>query len=337
MTGFPLFPEPASTIANGVDRLFLVMIGISGFFAVLIFGLILYFAVRYRRRGDRPRTPPAPSRALGLEALWSLGPLALLMGIFVLGATVYFDDSQVPPGAMDIYVVGKQWMWKIQHPEGRREINELHIPVGRPVELILASEDVIHSFFVPAFRVKHDVVPGRFQSLWFEATETGEYHLFCAEYCGTGHSRMIGRVVVMEPNDFQRWLESGDPPDEAADAIDASFDPSEAAEFVADDTPSAVEGERLFADFECRGCHVEEDRGPDLAGRFGRTVTLESGATARFDEAYFRRALLDPGGELVAGYSPSMPTYQGELTEWQILRLMSYVEGMTPSRVYETQ
>ena len=204
MMGFPLFPEVASTIAASVDRLYFFLIGVTVLFSVSIFLCILYFAVKYRRRPGR--TAEQVSGGLGLEIAWTVVPFLITLVMFTWGSTLYIANSRVPDQAMDIYVVGRQWMWKIQHPSGRREINELHVPVGQAVKLTLASQDVIHSFFIPAFRVKQDVLPGRYVTMWFQPTRAGEYHLFCAEYCGTSHSGMIGRVVAMEPDDFQKWL-----------------------------------------------------------------------------------------------------------------------------------
>jgi cytochrome c oxidase subunit 2 len=209
---------------------------------------------------------------------------------------------------MEIAVVGRQWMWKIQHPSGRREINELHVPVGAPVKLRIASQDVIHSFYIPAFRVKMDAVPGRYTQLWFEATKPGEYHLFCAEYCGTEHSRMIGKVVVMEPDQFQNWLGG-----------------------VTEETPVEA-GERLFAEFNCANCHTggTRQRGPHLGGLFGKPVRLADGRTVTFDETYIRESIINPNAKIVAGYAPVMPTYRGQLSEEQLLQLVAYIRSLTP-------
>jgi cytochrome c oxidase subunit 2 len=211
---------------------------------------------------------------------------------------------------MDVYVVGRQWMWKVQHPGGRREINELHVPVGQPVKLTMASQDVIHSFYIPAFRLKKDVVPGTYSTMWFEATRPGDYHLFCAEYCGTEHSGMIGRVVVMEPYDFQQWL-SG--------AAEAS--PVEA-------------GEKLFTEFNCGDCHAsgQRQRGPQLGGLFGTQVLLAGGQSVLFDESYIRESILDPNAKVAAGYQPVMPTFRGQISEEQIIQLMMNIKSLTPEK-----
>jgi cytochrome c oxidase subunit 2 len=221
---------------------------------------------------------------------------------------VFFDLYRVPAGAMEIFVVGKQWMWKVQHADGQREINELHVPIGRPVKLVMGSEDVIHSFFIPAFRVKADVIPGRYNVLWFEATRPGTYHLFCAEYCGTKHSGMIGSVVAMSPADFQAWLAGG----------------------AASDSPVAA-GEKLFGSLACNTCHLQnqQGRGPVLTNLFGSTVELQTGATVVADEAYIRESIVNPQAKVVAGFVPVMPTFQGLVTEEQLLQLIAYVKSLS--------
>ncbi|HET8648385.1 MAG TPA: cytochrome c oxidase subunit II, partial [Vicinamibacteria bacterium] len=206
--GLPLFPEQASTMAGRVDALFWFLVALSTFFSVLIFTAVIVFAVRFRRRSESER-PAAILGSVALELVWTLVPLVIVLITFFWSADVFFSINRVPPDAMEVYVVGKRWMWKAQHLTGQREINELHVPVGKPVRVTLTSEDVIHSFFVPAFRVKKDAVPGRYTTLWFEATKPGRYHLFCAEYCGTRHWGMIGSVTAMEPADFQAWLAGG--------------------------------------------------------------------------------------------------------------------------------
>jgi cytochrome c oxidase subunit 2 len=208
---------------------------------------------------------------------------------------------------MQIYVVGKQWMWKVQHMEGRREINELHVPIGRPIKLTMTSEDVIHSFYLPAFRTKLDVVPGRYGEMWFEPTKTGKFHLFCAEYCGTKHSGMIGEVVVMEPSEYQTWLSGGVPEGSLAST-----------------------GAKLFADLACNTCHRPDaqGRGPVLEGLFGKTVALQSGETVTVDEAYVRESILTPAAKITGGFQPIMPTFQGLVTEEQLLALVEYVKSL---------
>jgi cytochrome c oxidase subunit 2 len=305
-SGFTLFPERASTMAGRVDALYFALVGLSTFFSVLIAGLIVYFAIKYRRRS--PTSVGAVIHGgMMLEITWSVLPLLLTMGIFVWGASVFFAMARPPDETLNIYVVGKQWMWKFQHLDGQREINELHVPVGRPVKMIMTSEDVIHDFFVPAFRVKADVIPGRYTSIWFEPTKPGRYHLFCAEYCGTRHSGMIGQVVVMDPSEYQTWLSGGAPEGSLASA-----------------------GAKLFADLACNTCHRPDaqGRGPVLEGLFGNTVTLHSGETITVDEAYVRESILTPAAKIAAGFQPIMPTFQGLVTEEQLLELIEYVKSL---------
>jgi cytochrome c oxidase subunit II len=302
----PLFPEQASTVAGRVDALYFFLLAVSFFFTVLIFTLVFAFAIKYRRRSE-DEVPPAIHGSLRLEIFWSVIPLALAMVMFGWGATVYFDMMRPPAEAMEIFVVGKQWMWKIQHPQGPREINELHVPVGVPVKLTMTSEDVIHSFYIPAFRVKMDVLPGRYTTLWFEATKTGEFHLFCAEYCGTQHSGMIGRVVVMEPLDYQNWLAGGPP----AESLEQA-------------------GERLFTQMQCNTCHFAgpDARGPVLEGVYGSQVRLADGRTVLADQTYLRESILNPAAKIVAGYRPVMPTFAGQLSEEQVLQLIAYIKSL---------
>jgi cytochrome c oxidase subunit 2 len=304
--GFSLFPEQASTMAGRVDALYFALVGISAFFSVLIAGLIVYFAIKYRRRSP-DSVGVGIHGSLVLELAWSGLPFLITMGIFVWGASVFFAMSRPPDEALNIYVVGKQWMWKFQHLDGQREINELHVPVGRPVKMIMTSEDVIHDFFVPAFRVKADVIPGRYTSIWFQPTKPGRYHLFCAEYCGTRHSGMIGQVVVMDPSEYQTWLSGGSPEGSLASA-----------------------GAKLFADLACNTCHRPDaqGRGPVLEGLFGKTVALQNGETVTVDEAYVRESILTPSAKITAGFQPIMPTFQGLVTEEQLLALVEYVKSL---------
>ncbi len=306
LTDFPLFPEGASTFADRVDMLYLFLVLVSGFFTVLIFSTVFYFAIRYRRRSEEER-PPAIHGSLKLELLWAGLPLVLSMVMFAWGTTLFLEIRRPPSGAEEIFVVGKQWMWKIQHPQGPREINQLHVPLGRPIKLTMASEDVIHSFFIPAFRVKQDVLPGRYTTLWFEASRTGEYHLFCAEYCGTAHSGMRGRVVVMEPSEYEVWLAGG---------VRAE--------------PMEVTGARLFEQMQCHTCHRPGPgmRGPLLDDLFGSRVRLASGETVLADEAYLRESILSSNARVVAGYQPVMPNFQGLLTEEQVLQLIAYIKSL---------
>jgi cytochrome c oxidase subunit 2 len=305
-TGLPLFPEQASTVAAEVDALYFYLIAVSGFFSVLIATLVVYFAVRYRRRSES-EVPRPIHGSVTLELVWTLIPLVIVLITFVWSARVYFAMHRVPPGAMEVYVVGKRWMWKVQHMTGQREINELHVPVGVPVKLILTSEDVIHSFFIPAFRIKKDAVPGRYNTIWFQATKPGTYHLFCAEYCGTKHSQMIGAITVLEPARFQAWL--------TGDGSGMSL---------------ASAGERVFGELACVTCHRADSagRGPRLEGLFGKQVRLASGETVVADETYVRESILNPAGKVVAGYQPIMPTYQGLVSEEGLMQLVAYIQSL---------
>jgi cytochrome c oxidase subunit 2 len=307
---FSLAPEQASTVAGQVDALYYFLLALTAFFFVLIGGLILRFAIKYRRRS--PDEVGAPiTGSLSLEATWAVIPFIIVMGIFVWGARVYVSMFRPPADALEIHVVGKQWMWKFQHMDGQREINELHVPVGRAVKLIMSSQDVIHSFFVPAFRVKADAIPGYFRTVWFQATKPGTYHLFCAEYCGTQHSGMIGRVIVMEPQHYQTWL-SGMLPGGSADLSPASA------------------GQKLFQDLACHTCHRDDVQGigPRLAGLYGTSVRLQEGQLVTVDEHYIRESILNPMAKITAGFQPVMPAYQGRVNEEQLLELLAYIRSL---------
>jgi cytochrome c oxidase subunit 2 len=303
---FPFAPERASSIAGEVDALFLFILGVTTLFAVGVWIALLFFAIRYRRRSEADR-PAEIHGSLALELTWTLVPLAIMAVMFVWGAKVFFHMNRPPDDAMTVSVVGKRWMWKLQHPTGQREINELHVPRGRAVKLVITSEDTIHSFFVPAFRIKKDAVPGRYNTAWFRATKNGTYHLFCAEYCGTEHSKMIGRVVVMEPEAYQTWLAGGPAPESPV-----------------------VAGEKLFTELNCITCHRPDSagRGPVLVGIFGRPVRLAAGDTVVADDAYVRESILSPAARVVAGYQPVMPTYQGQVSEEQLIAIIAYIQSL---------
>jgi cytochrome c oxidase subunit II len=302
----PFFPEQASAQAAQVDAIYFFMVAVTAFFSLLIAALVVGFAIKFRRRRAH-EIGVAIHGSIALELLWSIIPLGIAMVMFAWGAKVFFDLYRPPAGAMEIFIVGKQWMWKAQHADGMREINELHVPVGRPVKLIMGSEDVIHSYYIPAFRVKADVIPGRYNSMWFTATKPGRYHLFCAEYCGTKHSGMIGWVTAMEPLDFQAWLGGG--------ATTAS--------------PVAA-GEKLFNDLACNTCHLSNStgRGPVLNGIFGKSVELQGGGTVTVDETYIRESIVNPQAKIVSGFQPIMPTFQGLVSEEQLLQLIAYVRAL---------
>lgn len=301
--GFRLFPEQASTIAPQVDALYFYLLSVTAFFVVLICALILYFGIKFRRGSPAPRRNHPTNYTL--EVAWCLVPLVLVMIMFGWGARLYFDLYDPPPGAMVVHVVGKQWMWKTQHPSGRREIDHLHVPVGVPVELRMISDDVIHSFYIPDFRVKTDVLPGRYHRLWFTATKPGRYHLFCAEYCGAGHSRMRGEVVVMSEPDYAEWTAAQE------------------------ELPAETVGQRLFEQFGCGDCHPP-GRGtlaPSLVNLFGREEVLEGGRRIIVDETYVRESILHPREKIVAGFPQIMPLYE-ELDEGHVLALMAYLRTL---------
>ena len=302
--GFPIKPVQASTIAQGVDHLYYFLTAIDLFFTAIIFLTIFYFALRYRRR-SQDEQPPQIEGSVPLEMAWTLIPLGLVIIVFLWGTSLYIRNSRPPEAASEIFVVGKQWMWKIQHPEGVAEIDELHVPVNRPIKLTMTSEDVIHDFAVPAFRIKKDVVPGMYTTEWFEATKTGTFHLFCDQYCGTNHALMTGSVIVMEPTEYEQWLSGGIRGQSMAQA-----------------------GAQLYDQLACITCHGT-GRGPTLNGLFSKTVRLNDGSTVVADEAYLRESILYPSAKIVQGYTPIMPTYKGQVTEEQLLQLIAYIKSLT--------
>lgn len=301
--GFPLRPEQASTIAEGIDNLYYFLTAIDLFFTAIIFLTIFYFMIRYRRRSQQ-ETPEQIEGSLPLEILWSIVPLVLVVVTFVWSTSLFIRNARPPEASTEIFVIGKQWMWQLQHPEGVREINELHVPVGRPIKLTMTSEDVIHDFFIPAFRVKKDVVPGKYTSLWFQATKTGQYHLFCAQYCGVSHALMRGEVIVMEPQDYERWL-SGSKKENSM----------------------AASGARLYDQYACITCHGA-GKGPAFNDLYMSKVRLQDGSTVTADETYLRESILFPSAKLVEGYPAIMPTYKGQLTEEQILQFIAYIKSL---------
>ncbi len=308
-TPIQFFPDSASTVSGEVDLFFICMLILCGVVAIGIAGFLIYSAIRYHRRSENEMGDQTRNN-VPAEVAWTVIPFVLFMGMFGWGAKMYFDIERPPDDAISMYVVAKQWMWKVQHPEGQREINELHIPVGRPVKLTMTSEDVIHSFFVPAFRTKQDVVPGRYTLTWFEATKPGTYHLFCAEYCGTKHSGMIGYVYAMTPRDYQTWLTQG--------AAEGSL---------------ASTGEKYFHQYGCANCHHfgSQGRCPDLRNLYMRAVQISTGQTVTADESYIRESILDPNAKIVYGFSANiMPNFSGQLSEEQIVALISYIKAIGP-------
>jgi len=304
-SGFPLFPEQASTVASSVDSLYLFLVLLTLVFSLLIATLVVVFAVKYRRRSAADVGAPMTG-SVPLELMWSIIPFGIAMGIFVWGANVFFTIQRPPDETIQIYAVGKRWMWKFQHIDGDREINELHVPVGRAVKLTVTSEDVIHDVYVPAFRVKVDAIPGRYTTLWFTPTKPGEYHLFCAEYCGTKHSGMVGKVIVMEPAGYQDWLSGGSATTSMADT-----------------------GERLFQDLACNNCHLPDGsgRGPSLETVYGASIRLTNGQVVTADEGYLRESILNPQAKVTAGYQPQMPTFQGLVDEEGLMALLEYLRS----------
>lgn len=307
MFGIPLFPERASTIASEVDALYFFLVGLSVVMSVLIAALVVTFAIKFHRR-HADEVGAQVHGGLVLELAWTFVPFVIAMVIFFWGAKVYLVMANPPAETLNIYIVGKQWMWKVQHTTGQREINQLHVPVGRPVKLIMTSEDVIHNFSIPAMRVKADVIPGRFVQIWFEPTRPGTYQVFCAEYCGTQHSGMIGQVVVMDATAYQAWLSGG--------AAEGSL---------------ASTGEKLFGDLACNTCHRPDSRGrgPVLQNVFGHPVQLHDGTVVTADENYLRESILTPAAKVTAGFQPVMPAFQGLVSEEQLLALIEYIKSLS--------
>ena len=295
-------------MAGNVDALFIFLLILSGMMTLVIFTALIFFAARYRHR--KGVLAEQIEGSIPLELTWTVIPLGVFMVIFLWGAVVYFQQRTPPRDATEVYVVAKQWMWKLEHAEGQREINSLHVPVGRDVKLIMTSQDVIHSFFVPDFRIKQDVVPGRYTVTWFRATKPGTYHLFCTQYCGTLHSSMIGSIEVMEPAQYEAWMSGG--------AVG----------------PLSASGEKIFAELGCATCHRSDSqgRGPNLQGVFGKPVQLEDGRIVNADENYIRESILDPGAKVVKGFKPIMPTFQGLVSEEQLNALVAYVKSLAPPR-----
>lgn len=305
---FPIWPDEASSGAQQVDQIVIALVLMTLFFVVAVGGSIVFFSFKYRRSNPVNRVLKFKKTWI-IEVTWTVIPLLIAIGFFVWAASAYFQQRHAPADAMEIHVVGKQWMWKIQHPQGKREINELHLPVDVPVKLLMTSQDVIHSLFIPAFRVKQDVLPGRYTSMWMVPHKTGEFHLFCTQYCGTDHARMTGKVVVMPKADYQKWLTSGE----------QSENP-------------AREGARLFRQFGCSGCHAGSRvvRAPSLVGLYGSVVPLEGGKTIVADDQYLRDSILLPNSQVVSGYDPVMPSYQGKLSEDELFSLVAYLKSLGP-------
>ncbi|MHB1033087.1 MAG: cytochrome c oxidase subunit II [Pirellulales bacterium] len=310
-----LFPQEASNTARLVDELFLFLVTVCGSVTLLVAFFVIFFAVRYRRRPGEVGNPAETHGSLALECFWSLTPLVFFVAMFAWGAQVYFGAFRPPSNASTIYVVGKQWMWKFQHPEGQREIDALHVPLGQPVRLLMTSEDVIHSLFIPDFRIHMDLLPERYTSVWFQASRVGMYRLFCSQYCGTSHAGMSGVVVVMEPADYEKWLRQ---------SAEGSM---------------ALEGRKTFLKYRCASCHSADAdaRAPVLEELFDTTVVLADGSAVKADENYLRESIIYPSAKIVAGYENIMPTFKGQVDEEDIFELIAFIKalkrGQTPERV----
>ena len=307
--GIPVFPDQASTFAADVDALYFFILATSAFFAAVVAIAVIYFGIRYHKKHDG-EVGARIEGSLPLELLWSVIPTIIAMVMFGWGASVFYHLRRPPAEAMHIYAVGKQWMWKFQHLEGQREINELHIPAGQPIKITISSEDVLHSLYFPAFRTKMDAIPGRYTELWFEAQTPGQYHIFCAEYCGTNHSGMIGTVTVLEPAQYQAWLQGG--------GMEGTL---------------AQRGAKLFNDLACSTCHLDtgQGRGPSLKDIIGKTVELQNGSSVMVDEAYLRESIVNSQAKIVNGFQPLMPTFQGLISEENLVALIEHVKSLSPN------
>ncbi len=299
----PLLPE-ASSVAGKVDALFWFEVAVTVFFSLLIFGLIFYFAIRYRRRSE-DEIPPQIEGHLGLELLWTVIPGMIVIVMFLWGTAIFLREARTPPSADQVFVVGKQWMWRIQHLNGTQEINSLHVPVDTPIKLTLTSQDVIHDFAVPAFRVKTDVLPETYTTLWFKATEVGDFPFFCDQYCGMGHSHMRGMLYVMPQDEYETWLKSR-----------GEHEPT-----------MAETGAKLYNSLGCVTCHGT-GKGPPFVGIYDKQVTLASGQTVVANDAYLRESIISPSAQLVSGYPDIMPIFKGQVSEEEILDLIAYIKSL---------
>jgi cytochrome c oxidase subunit 2 len=309
VSSFPWWPPTASAYAGQIDFLFGSLLVIGGLTVGLVFFLLLFFANKYRHGSNADRSGTT-KKSWRFEVSWTAATLLIFVGLAGWGADLYLKLYNPPPDALQIFIVGKQWMWKAQHPGGQREINALHVPAGQDVRLVMASQDVIHSFFIPALRIKQDVVPGRYETMWFRADKVGRYHLFCAEYCGTDHAHMGGWITIMNPREYADWLQA-----------------------QGGQQTLAAQGEQLFRRYGCSGCHEPGGtvRAPDLQGVFGGPVPLSDGSVVIADERYVRDSILDPKGQVAAGYAPVMPTFAGQVSEDDLAKLVAYIESIGPS------
>jgi cytochrome c oxidase subunit II len=308
--GLPFWPRDASSTGGAVDALALAELAIVGLVLLLVFGMMFTFVIRYRRGSKADRSHRA-SKTWYFEIGWTIATLVAFLVLFAFGAKAYLFLYQPPQADLELYVVGKQWMWKVQYPGGQREIDSVHLPLGKTVRVLLGSEDVIHSFYIPAFRVKHDVVPGIYESFWFKPTELGSFRLECSEFCGTDHAKMTGAVQVLTPADYGRWL--------AGASVGATL---------------AQQGAALFRQYGCSGCHSARStiQSPLLDGLYGSYVHLADGRTVIADERYIRDCILLPASERVAGYPPAMPSFAGQIPEEDLMKLVAYIQSLGASK-----
>ncbi|MBV9825435.1 MAG: cytochrome c oxidase subunit II [Alphaproteobacteria bacterium] len=305
----PLWPASSAISGNVINALFTAELVVCVLILALVFGLIWVFCIRYRHSTTVDRGHPS-QRSWVFEIGWTSATLVAFLVLFVWGANAYVWLYEPPRADLELYVVGKQWMWEIEHPGGQREINALHVPNGKIVRLVMASQDVIHSFFIPAFRMKHDVVPGQLETMWFQPTQTGTYRLECTEFCGTEHAHMTGEVIVMTPAAYAEWLSN-----QGADKT------------------LAAQGEQLFRNYGCSGCHGVNStvHAPSLVGLYGSLVHLNDGTTVRADERYIRDSILLPRSQVVAGFAPVMPSFSGQISEADTLKILAYIQSLNPS------
>ena len=302
----PFWPDTAAINGTVVNNLYIAELGLCGLILATVLAMMLGYCVRYRR-GSTASRAGRMHKTWHLEIGWTAATFVGFLVLFVWGVSVYFWLYKTPSGDIELYVVGKQWMWKVEHPGGQREIDAVHVPVDKTIRLVLASQDVIHSFFVPAFRIKRDAVPGTFETIWFKPTRTGSYQLECSEFCGTQHAHMRGEIVVMEAAEYARWL--------ARQGVHQSL---------------SQQGEALFREHGCSGCHGANGtvHAPSLVGLYGTLVHLQDGSVRRADEQYIRDCILEPRSFTVAGYPPLMPSFAGQLGEDELLKLVAYIQSL---------
>jgi cytochrome c oxidase subunit 2 len=304
-----LLPVQGTDYAARMDNLFLFILLVTTFFFLLVLGLVLYFILRYRRRGPGEITPHI-THNLKLEVIWTVVPLLIVMVIFVWGFSGYMDVNVAPAGALEIQVTAKQWVWQFEYPNGTRTINEIHVPVGKPVKLVMSSEDVIHGFYVPSFRIKADVLPNRYTALWFTPTREGVHLLMCTQYCGKGHSQMAGKIYVDTDAKYQDWLENGDQSTKSMPLKDL--------------------GAQLYATRGCIACHSLDGtrgQGPSFKDIWGETHEMSDGKSVLVDENYVRESILVPGAKVRLGFKNIMPTFQGVLRDREIQALIEFIKS----------